>query len=227
MDFAEIDRFITRVGAQAVIEAAASSITDARRARIERVLHGRLASVEIAVECPEDPRNAAAVVRTSEALGVMRVHVVDAVEGALDHRWVTQGANFWVHTHQYTELSALTRGLSQRRVLLAGAVMDGQLEVEELPVNQPICVMFGNEGTGLTPAALAACDTTFRVPMFGMSESLNLSVSAAITLQSLVRRRRLLLGQDGELVGPDYLREKARYYARSVEQRLLVACFGP
>jgi len=226
MDFAEIDKFITRAGAQAVIEATASTISDARRARIEQVLHGRLASIEVAVERPEDPRNAAAVVRTSEALGIMHVHVVDAVPGALDHRWVTQGAFNWLHTHEHAALGSLTTGLRERRVRLAGAVMDGELEVEELPVDQPLCILFGNEGIGLSDEALAACDFTYRVPMFGMSESLNLSVSAAITLQSLVRRRRLLLGSQGELRGATYLLEKARYYGRCVEHRLLAAHFG-
>src|SRR5688572_15134644 len=92
MDFADIDRFIARAGSSAMIAALASSITDERRARIEQVLHGRLSTLEVAVERPEDPHNAAAIVRTAEALGVMHVHVIDAVPRALDHRWVTQGA---------------------------------------------------------------------------------------------------------------------------------------
>ena len=226
MDFADIDQFIERAGASAVIEAIASSITDTRRQRIERVLHGRLSSLEVAIERPEHPHNAAAVVRTGEALGLMHVHVIDAGPRALDHRWVTQGAFNWLHTYEYDTFDQFEAPLHKRHVRLAGAVMNGELSVEELPVDQPLCIIFGNEGTGLSDDALAGCDVTFRVPMFGMSESLNLSVSAAITVQSLVRRRRLLLGSEGDLQGSAYLREKARYYALSVENRLLAACFG-
>jgi len=228
MDFGAIDRVIARAGAQAVIEATASSITDSRRARIEHVLRGRIASIAVGVEHPEDPHNAAAIVRTAEALGAMHVHVIDADPRALDHRWVTQGAYHWVHTHSHPDFAAFERklGCGADKLLLAGAVMNGQVEVEALPVDRPLCILFGNEGNGLSEQALAACDLTFRVPMFGMSESLNLSVSAAITLQSLLRRRRVLLGAQGELQGASYLREKARYYGRSVELRLLEACFG-
>ncbi len=227
MDFGEIDRFIERAGAQAVIEATASSITAGRRARIEQVLHGRISSVEVAVEHPEDPHNAAAIVRTAEALGAMHVHVIDADPRALDHRWVTQGAFHWVHTHQHSDFADFEQRLGNpKRVRLAGAIMTGELEVDALPVDEPLCILFGNEGNGLSEQAIGACDLTFRVPMFGMSESLNLSVSAAITLQSVVRRRRLTLGTQGELKGTSYLREKARYYGRSVELRLLQACFG-
>jgi len=226
MIFTEIDKLIDRAGPQTVVEFLAPMIADQRRKRIEEVLHGRLASIEVASERPDDPHNAAAIVRTSEALGVMRVHVIDAGPRALDHRWVTQGATHWVHTHEHDDFGTFMRDLATRGARLFGAVMHGTLSMDELPVDRPICVIFGNEGMGLTDRALYACDDTFRVPMFGMSESLNLSVSAAITLQSLVRRRRAIIGSSGELRGLAYLREKARYYARCVEMRILEARFG-
>lgn len=226
MIFTEIDKLIDRAGPQAVVEFLAPMLADTRRKRIEEVLHGRIASVEVASEHPDDPHNAAAIVRTSEALGVMHVHVIDAGPRALDHRWVTQGATHWVHTHEHADFGAFAQDIAQRGARLFGAVMHGRFSMDELPVDRPLCVIFGNEGMGLTDRALAACDDTFRVPMFGMTESLNLSVSAAITLQSLVRRRRSMIGSDGELRGLTYLREKARYYARCVEMRILYAQFG-
>jgi tRNA (guanosine-2'-O-)-methyltransferase len=100
-------------------------------------------------------------------------------------------------------------------------VMDGTHTVSELPVDAPLCVLFGNEKVGLSEETLAACDLTFRIPMVGMSESLNLSVSAAITLYDVSARRRAALGRVGDLQGEALALERARYYARSIERRML------
>ena len=223
MDYAELDKTIARVGAARVAEALAPLITAERRERIEQVLEGRLDSLHVAVERPEDPYNAAAVVRTAEALGALHVHVAAAGEDALHARKTTQGSFNWLHTYHHPDLATLLATLRRHEVLLCGATMEGARSVRELPVDRPICLLFGNEGTGLSEEARAACDLTFRIPMYGMSESLNLSVSAALALYEVSSRRRALLGRAGDLAGERLLRERARYYARCVDQRTLDA----
>jgi tRNA (guanosine-2'-O-)-methyltransferase len=221
MDFTEIDQKIERFGAQRVIERVAPFVSEARRARIEPVLQARLDSVHVAVERPQDPRNAAAVVRTAEALGLCHVHVVDALEGALHATRTTQGAYHWLSTYHHADLASFRSELLSAGVKVFGAVMGGRLIPEQVPIEGPVCLLFGNETSGLSAAALSLCDDTFRIPMAGMSESLNLSVSAAIGLYSVTSRRRVHLQRAGDLQGPRYLLEKARFYAHSVERRLL------
>jgi tRNA (guanosine-2'-O-)-methyltransferase len=223
VDFAELDKLIDRLSPESFLATLEPFLTDARKTRIEQVLAGRLESVRVAVEHPEDPHNAAAIVRSAEALGAMHVHVVDAPSGALHAPQTTQGAYCWVHTHHHhslAELIQLTRASGAR---LAGAMMDGQVALDELPTDQPICLLFGNEGVGLSGEARAACDLTFRIPMFGMSESMNLSVSGALALYSVTRARRRALQRTGDLEGARVVYERARYYARSVDRRLLDA----
>lgn len=226
MDFGPIDKFIERVGAARLVELLEPFVTEARRQRIEAVLAGRLESVHVAAERPQDPHNAAAIVRSAEALGALHVHVVDAPPGALHAQATTQGAYAWVHTHHHPTFEAFLGAARRAGVRLAGAVMDGAYRVQDLPVDQPLCVLFGNEGTGLSAEALAACDLTFRIPMVGMSESMNLSVCAAITLFTVTEARRKHLGQSGDLVGARLTLERARYYARSVDLRLLEGIVG-
>jgi tRNA (guanosine-2'-O-)-methyltransferase len=226
MDFGEIDHWIARASAESAVRALDPYLTEARKQRIEQVLSGRLSSIQVAVERPDDPHNAAAIVRSAEALGAMHVHVVDAPPGALHAQATTQGAYCWVHTHHHADLQDLLAATQERGVRLAGALMEGALAVHELPVDRPLCVLFGNEGTGLSQAALSACDLTFRIPMYGMSESMNLSVSAAITLHTVTRKRREFLGRDGDLEGSALVQERARYYARSVDRRLLEGLWG-
>ncbi|MET0344292.1 MAG: RNA methyltransferase [Polyangiales bacterium] len=223
MDFQQFDPLIDTLGAARVIAHLASFITDERRARIEAVLAGRVDAVHVAVERPEDPYNAAAIVRSAEALGAMHVHAVDAPDDALHARKTTQGSFNWVHTYHHPTLEALLALLRARGVRLYGAHMRGKFAVDALPVDAPLCLLFGNEGVGLSERALAACDDTFHIPMYGMSESLNLSVSAALSLRSALGRRRALVGRDGDLDDAALLREKARYYARCVDARTLDA----
>ncbi len=223
MDFRELDAIIDRLGASALVEALDPFLTEARRARIEQVLAGRLESVRVAVEHPEDPHNAAAVVRSAEALGAMHVHVVDAPSGSLNAPSTTQGAYCWVHTHHHATLAALLAIARGQGLAIAGAMMQGSITMHELPSDRPLMLLFGNEGVGLSAEAQAACDYRFRIPMVGMSESMNLSVSAALALYQVTRARRDYLRADGDLAGERLLYERARYYARSVDRRLLSA----
>ena len=223
MDYSQLDRYIDAVGAARVVAGIAPFLSAARVSAIERVVAARLASIHVAVECPEDPYNAAALVRTAEALGILHVHVVGVEHGALHARRTTQGSFNWLHTRHHVELDSLLELVRERGVRLYGASMDAACAVEELPVDAPFCLLFGNEATGLSPAARAACERSFRIPMVGMSESLNLSVSAAIAMYVTSAARRRFLGRASDLDPEAALRETARYFARSVDLRLLQA----
>jgi len=223
VDFSELDAIIDRLGAAALVDALHPFLTDTRRARIEQVLAGRLDSVRVAVEHPEDPHNAAAVVRSAEALGAMHVHVVDAPSGSLNAPSTTQGAYCWVHTYHHAKLAELVAVARSEGIAVAGAMMQGSITLHELPSDRPIMLLFGNEGVGLSAEAQAACDLRFRIPMVGMSESMNLSVSAALAIYQVTRARRAYLGANGDLAGERLLYERARYYARSVDRRFLSA----
>jgi tRNA (guanosine-2'-O-)-methyltransferase len=76
--------------------------------------------------------------------------------------------------------------------------------------------MFGNEHDGLSPAALATCDDAVRVPMFGMTESFNLSVTVALVATRLAARRREHLGKVGDLDDARRARLRARWFAVGV-----------
>jgi tRNA (guanosine-2'-O-)-methyltransferase len=225
MDFSLIDGIIREHGAGQVLAMAAPFVSDGRRRRIEDVVQARLSSLSVLVERPKDPRNAAAILRTAEALGVLSVHVVGAFDGVLHSRKTTQGADRWVHTHHHESLENYWP-MHLRGARLVASSMDGACTLDELPADTPLVLAFGNESDGLSEALRAACSLSLRIPMYGMSESLNVSVSAAITLHAAARARRAHLGQRGDLAGIDYLTEKARYYVKSLEGRLRHSLFG-
>jgi tRNA (guanosine-2'-O-)-methyltransferase len=225
MDLHAAEALVAEHGADRVTQALAPYVTEARRARIEQVLDGRMGSVHVAVEAPSDPHNAAAVVRTCEALGALEVHVIAAEARALHARAVTQGAFHWVRTQHHERLEGFLAKARAQRLRLYGACMDGTVPVTRIAVDEPLCLLFGNEQRGLSAAARRACDGLFHVPMVGMSESLNLSVAAAISLYEVMRRKRAQ-GPASDLDAAQRGALRACYYLGSVDPRLVRGLLG-
>lgn len=221
LDEATRDALLRAHGAAAVTAALAPYVTDARKERIEAVLGARMRGVQVAIEQPSDPHNAAAVVRTAEAFGAYGVHVIAAEGRALHARGVTQGANHWIETQAHATLDAFLGWVGEQGVAVYGAWMDAPLAIEAVPVDRPLCLLFGNESRGLSARARAACQAGFRIPMVGMSESLNLSVSAAVSLYDVLRRRRAAVGP-GDLDPMERERLRARSYMGSLDPRLVL-----
>lgn len=225
MDLHAAEALVAEHGAERVTQALEPYLTDVRKLRIEAVLDGRMASVQVAIEAPSDPHNAAAVVRSCEALGALGVHVVAAEARALHARAQTQGSFHWVRTYHHERLEGFLAQARAQGLRLYGACMDGSLPVTRLPVDEPLCLVLGNEQRGLSAAARRACDALFHVPMVGMSESLNLSVAAAIALFEVLRRKREA-GPPGDLDPAQRADLRACYYLGSVDPRLVRGLFG-
>lgn len=222
-DEAAIASWIAEVGptrAQALLE---PWVTPTRRARIDAVLAARLASVSAAIEDPHDPGNAAAIIRTAEAFGVADVEVIASAGPVLRGRRTARGALPWARPREHADRDDFFAGLRARGIQAFGACVDGAMTVPlaEVPVDLPLCLIFGSEQRGLSDEARAACDLLFRIPMFGMVESLNVSVAAGIALQAITCRRRQHLGAAGDLGAEAREKLRATWYARSIDARFL------
>jgi tRNA (guanosine-2'-O-)-methyltransferase len=217
----EFDRLARHYGAANMVERMRPFVSDRRQARIDAVLSARLRSVEIAIENPYDPHNAAAVVRSAEALGAWAVHVIAASSRILHAGGTTTGTHNWIETRPHADLGDFLGEFSSRSdgMLLAGACVDATHMLDELPIDAPICLLFGNEHAGLSAAAQTACSLRFRIPIYGFAESYNLSVAAALSLYSQTTRRREALGRAGDLDGETAEHERARWYLRSIDER--------
>jgi len=202
-----------------MVEGLRPFVSEQRQQRIEAVLSGRLRSVEVAIEQPYDPHNAAAVVRSAEALGAWSVHVIAASERILRAKGTTTGTHHWIETRHHAGLEEFVAVQREAGMLVAGACVDATHMLEELPVDRPICLLFGNEHAGLSAEAQAACAIRFRIPIYGFAESYNLSVAAALTLYATTARKRAWLGADGDLDAQARELERARCYFRSVDPR--------
>ena len=150
--------------------------------RLQRVLAGRLENVTVVMDAPHDPHNGAAVLRSCDAFGVQRVHVVTRRESFKIARRVTQGAEQWVDVITHPTPEAAIRTLHSAGYRLIASHPEGELLPEQLAAVPRVALVLGNEHDGICQGLYAAAHSTVRIPMRGFAESLNVSVSAAILL---------------------------------------------
>jgi tRNA (guanosine-2'-O-)-methyltransferase len=163
----------------------------ANRARTYRqVLARRCARIAVVIEDCFDPHNATAIVRTCDACGLHRIVVTTAKNGFRVNGKVSQGVHRYLDLQVVPDIDAAAALLKPQGYrfwvtdLAAGAAVGPQTLLPEVE-RGPIAIVFGNEGHGISDRARALADGCFLLPMAGFSQSLNLSVSAAMTLQAL------------------------------------------
>ncbi|MEJ7597195.1 MAG: RNA methyltransferase [Kofleriaceae bacterium] len=213
-----IDQWIAARGPDAICAALESMVTPERIARIDLVLAARLTSVVTIVEDTYDPHNAVATIRTTEAIGLQELHVIEPHEETAFGvaRGITRGADDWIDIKRWRDPIAPMAALRERGFKIYGTTPGGPHTIDDVDVTRPIAVAFGNEHAGLTPAALAACDEAIGIPMYGFTESFNLSVTVALAMSRIAARRRSAIGALGDL--PDERRRelRARWFAHKI-----------
>ena len=209
----DISRFIDRHGPGAVCAVLAGVLTPERIGRIDQVLAARLASVVTVVEDTYDPHNAAATIRTTEAIGLADLHVIEAVHRFSAPDGVTMGAHRWIDLHRWPTAEAAIGGLQARGFRVFATLPGAARSIDDVDVTAPVAIAFGNEHNGLSEAAISACDGAVGVPMFGFTESYNLSVTVALAMTRVAARRREVIGAIGDLPAERQALLRARWFA--------------
>ncbi|MBX3161590.1 MAG: RNA methyltransferase [Deltaproteobacteria bacterium] len=211
-----IQRMIERHGADAVCATLAPMLTPERIARIDGVLAARLASVITVVEDTYDPHNAAATIRTTEALGLAELHVVQPEARFSAAGGVTRGAHKWIELVRWQRPEDAAAALHGRGFRVWATSPAATASIDDISVDAPTAIAFGNEHAGLSASAIAACDGLVRLPMYGFSESYNLSVTVALAMSRIAARRREHLGRLGDLPDDRRATLRARWFALKI-----------
>ena len=169
------------------------ALTPERRARMEAVAAARTRHIRLVVQDVHDPHNIAACLRSADAFGVQHIEVV-LLRERFKASGAARGVGHWLSLRRHRDVAACVAQLRADGFRLCAGVPSKQATpLFELPVTQPLAVVFGNEHDGIDEAWLPHIDQTFTIPMVGMVESLNISVSAAITLSHLTHAARAQL----------------------------------
>ena len=135
--------------------------------------------------------NAAAVLRSCDCFGVQDVHVVESRNPFNPAGDVAVGSSKWVDYYKYPSIAEVYRHLHDRGYrIVATLPHENDTMISDLDISQPTALVFGTELTGLTPEAVEGADAYVKVPMYGFTESFNISVCAALSLFSLTERMR-------------------------------------
>ncbi|MGB6001727.1 MAG: RNA methyltransferase, partial [Thermoanaerobaculia bacterium] len=191
-----------------------------RRYYLEQVLGHRTRTLATILAGTHDPHNQAAVMRTCESLGIQEVHLALGDETFRPSPKVTQNAHRWLDVVSHPDFAAVAGALRGRGFKIFAAKIEDRTEsLYAIDFTRPVAVVFGSEPTGLPDNVLAACDGSFRIPMYGLSQSYNISVAAAIALSWAVESRRRAWRKPGDLDPEELVALRRRFYETAARGR--------
>lgn len=197
-DKAKLDRMITLENeklknSQGIV----ASVTDYNYYTVDDILKEANNKKEppfiIILDKIEDPQNLGAIVRSAECLGAHGVIIQkrNAAQVTETVEKVAAGACNYVKIARVTNITESIKYLKKQGLWIYGLDMDGASDIYSTDLSGPIGLVVGNEGSGISKLVLQNCDFIIKIPMVGHIESLNASVSAAISMYEIVRQKNL------------------------------------
>ncbi|MFO8053618.1 MAG: RNA methyltransferase [Bacteroidales bacterium] len=201
-------------------------ITDEREEKICNVLKYRTKHLAFVLENLYQPHNASAVLRSCEINGIQDIHVIENHNSFSPSKNVAMGSAKWLNIYKYNQyahntedcISSLKR--SGYRVV-ATTPHYKAASLPELALDKPLALIFGTELEGLSETALQHADSYLKIPMYGFTESYNISVSAAICAYHLMQKLRQS-DIPWQLDEEQKLDLKIEWYRRSIKQSELL-----
>jgi len=167
-----------------------------RNALMDRVLNDRTRYVTVGLENIYQPHNASAVLRSCDCFGVQDVHIIENSYHYELNPHVSLGAAQWLNLHRYNTQDNNTAecisNLKKQGYRIVATTPDPKaVSIHEFDVAKgKFALLFGTEKFGLTPEACALADEFIRIPMYGFTESFNISVSVSLCLFHFTERIR-------------------------------------
>lgn len=188
----------------------AEIMLDSRVERINEVLDQRTRHLTVVLEDIYHAPNASAVIRSCECFGIQDLHVIENTKLYEPNTDVVRGAAKWIDMHRYRssverekiateDVSGTKQGNNTAtclshlknagfKIVATTLQGDNAMTPEELPLTAPIALCFGTEALGLSETVYDMADYTLKIPMYGFTESFNISVAAALSMQVLTAK---------------------------------------
>ena len=174
-----------------LLEHLESYLTDNRRERFQKVLAQRTKHFTVATEDVYQLHNTSAVIRSCDVFGIQEVNIVEEVNSKRIDREIAMGAQKWVDLNRYhTTKSCIEDLCTQGYQIVATSPHAEDCDLIDFDITKKSCFFFGRETEGLSQQVIDSADCFLKIPMVGFTESLNISVSAAIILQLVTSKLR-------------------------------------
>lgn len=166
-------------------------LTDERKARFLKVLATRTNHFTVAIEDVFQLHNTSAVMRSCEVFGIQQLNVVEEKFGKSIDKEIAMGAQKWVDVNRFENISNCIESIKSKGYqIIATTPHENDCLLDDFDISKPSALFFGTERDGLSEEVMKNADGFLKIPMVGFTESLNISVSAAIIIQNLMNRLR-------------------------------------
>ena len=172
-----------------LIEHLEGYLTESRKARFDAVLSQRTKHFTVATEDVYQLHNTSAVIRSCDVFGIQEVNIIEERNSKKIDKEIAMGAQKWVDVNRFDSVKDCLHDLKQKGYQIVATTPhenDGLLN--DFDVTKKSCFFFGRETEGLSQDVIDEADCFLKIPMVGFTESLNISVSAAIILQHVTTK---------------------------------------
>ncbi len=179
-----------------LFEEFAQYMTLERRVKIERNAQERTRYVTVVLEDIYQGHNMSAVLRSCDCFGIQDVHVIEERHQYFVREEIAKGASQWLSLHHYNQKNVNNTEIcfdalrEKGYTIVATTPHEKDMLIDALPLDQKVALVFGTEQQGLSAYALSHADAYVKIPLYGFTESFNISVCAGIALYELNRRLR-------------------------------------
>ncbi|MCR5065351.1 MAG: RNA methyltransferase [Bacteroidales bacterium] len=202
---------------QKLYDAACEMISDNKRQLFDRLIQFRTRHISVVLENIYQSHNASAVLRSCDCFGVQDVHVVEDRNPFNPAGDVAVGSSKWVDYYKHSDINAAYRHLHDKGYrIIATLPHENDTMIGDLDLSQPVALVFGTELTGLTQEAIDGADGYVKIPMYGFTESFNISVCAALSLYSTTERMRKDASIPWQMSPEEQLTQKLRWCMQAI-----------
>ena len=198
-------------------------ITPERRALFDKVLQDRTRHFTVVLEDLYQKHNTSAVVRSCDIFGIQDMHIIEKKYNSQMSRHVAKGAQKWLDFHQYNSFDVDNTGTcieslrEQGYQIIATTPHNESCFLPDFDITKKSAFVFGVEKAGVSDRMMEEADGFLKIPMHGFTESLNISVAAAVILNNVTGRMRNSEDLDWKLSEEEQVEKKIEWMEKSIK----------
>lgn len=211
-----------------LLEYLSSVITPGRLELFNRIIENRTNYITVVLEDIFQPQNASAVLRTCDCFGIQNIHVIENRNQFQVDTEVSMGSSKWItlnsyHKRKNNSLQAIQKLKREGYRIVATSPHSTDIELPDFDISKgKTALVFGSELPGISDAITKEADEFLKIPMFGFTESFNISVSAAIILFHLTQKLHNSEAINWHLTEEEKVEIRIQWIKNSIKKSALV-----
>jgi tRNA (guanosine-2'-O-)-methyltransferase len=188
-------------------------VSEDRLNKMKKILYTRQYTLRVFIDYVYSPHNLSAIVRTCDAVNVGKLYYRHQKKVKLNNE-ITMGAHKWIF-HEYVEdIEKFYQDIKKEGYQVVVTLLDEDtVDFREVDYTKPTLIVLGNEVDGASETSIKYADKKVIIPMYGMSQSLNVSVANAVILYEAQRQRNLKGMYDKPQLPPEIIEKTLKKWA--------------